>query len=115
MASFTSNVARALESRLEAWRGVRASFNTYRDDHDRLILGLERPGDPADKIGLCLFYCTRVSGPTRWESARLVCRSVMMEDGVLGFEIEDVAAGFLARGHGPVSLGDHWKDVFPRS
>ena len=60
---------------LEYWSGGAVSLNSYRDDHDRLILRLEHPTASEGPVGLSLFYCTYLAGPVRWEQSALTIQT----------------------------------------
>jgi hypothetical protein len=85
------------QQRLKEWRGGLASFNAFRDDHDRLPLKLTHPMAQQEPIGLAFFYCTYVAGPTSWRAADLVVREAARDDGSLGYEACDSGAGFVVR------------------
>ena len=87
---------RTFQTHLNEWSGGAVSFNSFRDDHDRLILRLEHPTGAEQPVGLSLFYCTYLAGPVRWRPAALVIRSRRRDDGSVGYELCDEAAGFVA-------------------
>ncbi|WP_157131639.1 hypothetical protein [Piscinibacter gummiphilus] len=100
------------QQRLKEWRGGPASFNAYRDDHDRLILKLAHPMAQQEPVGLAFFYCTYVAGPTSWHAADLVVREAAREDGSLGYEACDSVAGLVVR-FASASLYGHEEAVLP--
>lgn len=88
------------------WQGASAFMNRYVDDHDRLTIGLTRTGAPAESIGVSFMNCFFISGPTRWNSAQLICEVYGREDGYVGLEVQDARSGFVLRCGGPVIIGD---------
>ncbi|MCU7929033.1 MAG: hypothetical protein KZQ97_21735 [Candidatus Thiodiazotropha sp. (ex Dulcina madagascariensis)] len=82
---------------LEEWQGGPISFNSFKDDHDRLILSLGCPRGEKESVGMSLFYCSYISGPVRWENSQLELSLANLDDGVVGIEVRDSRAGFLAR------------------
>jgi hypothetical protein len=82
---------------LQEWQGGNVSFNAFHDDHDRLILRLEHPARAKAPIGLSLFYCSYLSGPTKWSDAQLEPSIWMQGNGIAGLELIDKKSGFVAR------------------
>jgi hypothetical protein len=82
---------------LESWKGCAINFNAYHDDHDRLILRLAQPGKEKESVGMSLFYCTYIAGPTSWSDGDLSAALCRQEDGSVGIEVRDLRAGFVAR------------------
>jgi len=95
-----------LAIQFKKWRGSDASINSYRDDHDRLVIALERPENRHEFVGICFTYCVFISGPTRWKSCDLKCKTIDIADGDAGFEIWDEASGFVLRCVGAIVVGD---------
>lgn len=93
----TSRDIEQLRVHLHEWRGGAVSFNAFHDDHDRLILKLVHPSGAREPVGLALFYCTYMSGPTRWFNSELEPSVWVQPDGVAGLELTDEAAGFVVR------------------
>ena len=85
------------QQRLSEWRGGSSSIAAYNDDHDRLILKLTHPKAQQEPVGLALFCCTYIAGPTSWDPADLVVREAQPIGDSLGYEIFDSAAGFVVR------------------
>jgi len=86
-----------LDKHLAPWRGGAISFNSFNDDHDRLILRLECPAREKEPVGLSLFYCTYICGPVRWSGGDLRASLHELEDGSIGIEIQDARVGFVVR------------------
>lgn len=84
------------QAHLQEWSGGAVSLNSFRDEHDRLILRLEHPTGSEQPVGLSLFYCTYLAGPVKWRQSALVIRNRHPEDAMVGYEIVDEAAGFVA-------------------
>lgn len=86
-----------LNKQLKLWQGGKVSFNSFNDDHDRLILRLESPSREMEPVGLSLFYCTYIAGPIQWSGSELNASLSVPDDGSVGIEINDMRAGFIAR------------------
>lgn len=82
---------------LERWQGGVVSFNSFHDDHDRLILKLECPKYDQESVGMSLFYCSYIAGPIRWNNSKLEVSLYEFEDGSVGVNINDPQVGFVAR------------------
>lgn len=93
--SITNRDIDKLNANLQEWRGGVVSFNTFHDDHDRLILRLEHLASVKQSVGLALFYCSYIAGPIRWSDGNLESRVWLQPDGVIGLELVDKAAEFV--------------------
>lgn len=95
-----------LNTYLGRWRGANASFGSYVDTEDRLIIVFERPENAREYIGICFLQCLFISGPTRWAKCNLKCQFCELEDGNVGFEVRDVGSGFALKCAGPIVVGN---------
>jgi hypothetical protein len=113
MSSIRSEDVQRLQAALSRWTGASASFNTYRDDHDYLVLRVQPSESHSDQdFGLRFFYCTYLAGPTSWRPLQLLVSQKEYPDGQIGFEVRDNEAGFVVHCHGPIDFGGDPKQVF---
>ena len=91
---------------LAKWIGANACINTYKYDCDRLVIGLIRPDNPLDLVGISFLYCEYIAGPTRWTNSNLQCELFKFKDNQIGVELKDSVNNFLLRCAGPIVVGD---------
>lgn len=105
----------AFQQRLDRWRGSAASINSFRDDHDRLIVKLTDPTGQQEPVGLAFFNCTYLAGPVSWSAMNLIVQESQRDDGSPGYEARDDVAGFVVRFASSSLYGDEESFLRERS
>lgn len=105
----------AFQQRLDGWHGADASINSFRDDHDRLIVKLSDPTNRHEPVGLAFFNCTYIAGPVSWAAVNLIVRESQRDDGSPGYEARDESAGFVVRFASSSLYGDEESFLRERS
>ncbi|MEW8074122.1 MAG: hypothetical protein AB2826_27320 [Candidatus Thiodiazotropha sp.] len=90
---------------LSEWDGSAAELEKPRPGQEHFTVGLFKKGHSLASgegvVGVTLFYCGYISGPTRWTDCKLRCRKKVFrnkywepEEDIDGYELFDEEAGF---------------------
>ncbi len=102
---------------LAEWDGAEEILEKPRPGDEHFVIGLTKAEHSLitgeGLVGITLFYCGYISGPTRWNSCKLRCRKKIFRNkfweadkDIEGYELFDSDAGFTIHCYDNLKFGN---------